>query len=61
MNTVPLATDDDQDETEGHEGWDAFRVWSKCVRQPRDRAPVATAHGWDPYFVWLSRVRKADQ
>ena len=60
MNTVSPATND-QDETESHEGWNAFRVWSERVRQPRDPVAVAPAHGWDPYFVWLSRVRKSDQ
>jgi hypothetical protein len=62
MNTVPLATHDDQDETERPEAWDAYRVWNEQVRQSRDRVPLAVpAQGWDPYFVWLSRVRKFDQ
>lgn len=62
MNTVPLTTDDDQDETERPQAWDAFRVWSERVRQSSDCVPAALpAQGWDPYFVWLSRVRKSDQ
>ncbi len=62
MKTNPLPTElPPQDETEPHEGWDAYQVWNERVCRPRGQAVAAPPQGWDPYFVWLSRVRRSDQ